>query len=55
MALVDINFGRGRLKVKLKRHMRRPEREREVRVVDFGFFIVAWWSAENLTNYQRDG
>jgi hypothetical protein len=55
MSFINVPIGGGRLKVKMMRDMRRPEREREVWVLNLGFVIVTWWSGESIERYNRDG
>lgn len=55
MAFITIPLGSGRLKLKMVRDMRRPEREREVWVMKLGFLMITWWSGESLERYDRDG
>ena len=55
MSWISLPVAGGRFKIKRSRDMRRPEREREVLVLHFGFFIMSWWSRENLERYSRNG
>jgi hypothetical protein len=55
MSLISIPLAGGRLKVKRRSEMRRPEREREVWVLNFGLLIIAWWSGDSLERYRQDG
>jgi hypothetical protein len=55
MSLISIPLAGGRLKVKRRSQMRRPEREREVWVLDLGLLIIAWWSGDSLARYHRNG
>jgi len=38
----------GVLKIKPRWQMRTAEHNREVRVIDLGIVVIAWWSADDL-------
>jgi hypothetical protein len=48
MSWISIRTRGGVLKIKPRWQMRTAERNREVRVIDLGIVVIAWWSADDL-------
>lgn len=51
MSWVSFKTRRGLLKIKPRSQMRWAERNRKVRVVDLGLFVITWWSDDDITHF----
>jgi len=48
MSWISFRTRGGVLKIKPRWQMRSAERNRQVRVIDLGIVVIAWWSADDL-------
>ncbi|WP_160297819.1 hypothetical protein [Devosia chinhatensis] len=51
MSWLTFKTRRGVLKIKPRWQMRTAERNRQVRVIDLGLFLITWWSHEDLRRH----
>ncbi|WP_297109065.1 hypothetical protein [uncultured Devosia sp.] len=51
MSWISFRAAGGRLKIKPRWQQRWAERNKKVKVVDLGLFLVTWWSDADIQRY----